>query len=170
MAEWFFYQELTCSSGTHSHTNGTAMGSNLGFSISPKDTSTCIAEEPGIDPPTFWFLDDPLCLLSHSHIESKLYHSLKVCLLHASIPINPHSFSKQQVTVATITWLILSPEGWRPVGVIMSRMWQSRNINCSFNCVISISRPCDHKQQFHIELFVNAKQDYDEVLLHDTVW
>ncbi len=34
---------------THSHTNAMAIGSNLGFGILAKDTSTCRSEEPGID-------------------------------------------------------------------------------------------------------------------------
>lgn len=40
--------------------------SNLGFSISLKDTSTCRQGSRGIDPATFRLLDDPLYLLGHS--------------------------------------------------------------------------------------------------------
>ncbi len=67
----------TCSSGSnliihaHAYTNGTAFW----FSSLPKATSTCRLEEPGIEPmmiepPTFWLLDDPLYLLSHTRPES----------------------------------------------------------------------------------------------------
>lgn len=35
---------------THSYTDGTAIKSNLGLSILPKDTSTCGLEEPEIKP------------------------------------------------------------------------------------------------------------------------
>ena len=41
-------------------------GGNVGFSVLPKDTSTCGQEEPGFEPPTFRSLDDLLYLLSHS--------------------------------------------------------------------------------------------------------
>ena len=43
---------------THSYTDGTAIGSNLGLSILPKDTSTCGLEEPGIEPPILRLVDD----------------------------------------------------------------------------------------------------------------
>ena len=44
----------------------TATESNLGFSVLPKDTSTCGLEEPGIEPLTFRLVDDALYLLRHS--------------------------------------------------------------------------------------------------------
>ncbi len=37
-----------------------AFGSNLGFSILPKKTSTSRVEELGIKPPTIWLVDNPL--------------------------------------------------------------------------------------------------------------
>ena len=40
-----------------------SIGSNLGFSILLKDTLTYRLEEPGIEPPTFKLVGDPLCLL-----------------------------------------------------------------------------------------------------------
>ncbi|XP_067467834.1 large proline-rich protein BAG6 isoform X2 [Thunnus thynnus] len=54
---------LRCSD---SHTDGTAIGSNLGFSILAKDTSTCGLEELGIELPIFQLVDNLLYLLSHS--------------------------------------------------------------------------------------------------------
>lgn len=35
-----------------------SIGSNFGFSILPEDTSTCRQLRPGIDPSTFWWVDD----------------------------------------------------------------------------------------------------------------
>lgn len=55
---------------THSYSNGCIKGSSE-ISILPKHTSTCRLEEPGIKPATFWLVNDPLHLLSHSH--PKLY-------------------------------------------------------------------------------------------------
>ncbi|XP_038564992.1 vasodilator-stimulated phosphoprotein-like isoform X3 [Micropterus salmoides] len=51
---------------SHSHTGGTAARGNSGFSILPKNTSTCSLEEPGIKPPTFQLTGNLLHLLSHS--------------------------------------------------------------------------------------------------------
>lgn len=66
----------TCSSGVsnHSHTYGKASGSNLGFSILPKDTLTCWLEEPGSNPlisgrPAF----PPEPQLPHFHVCSTLF-------------------------------------------------------------------------------------------------
>ncbi len=56
---------------THSHTSGAAIGSKLGFSILPKDTSTCRPEESGIEPPTVWLVDVPLYLLGRSRPHKK---------------------------------------------------------------------------------------------------
>ncbi len=39
---------------TSTHTNGTAIRSNLGFSFLPKDISTCRLGDSGIKPPTLW--------------------------------------------------------------------------------------------------------------------
>ena len=57
---------------THSHTDGTAIRSNLGLSILPKDISTRGLEEPGIEPPIFRLVIDPLYLLSHSRQSNNL--------------------------------------------------------------------------------------------------
>ena len=54
---------------THSYTDGSAIRTNLGLSVLPKDTSTCGLEEPGIEPPIFRLVDDPLYLLNHSRSE-----------------------------------------------------------------------------------------------------
>ena len=63
---------------THIHTPSAAkamqginqhIGSNLGFSVLPKDTSTCRQEEPGFEPLTHGSLVDLLYLLSHSCVE-----------------------------------------------------------------------------------------------------
>ncbi len=69
-ARWLIYKVPTSTSGTYthqhththtqSHTNETAIGSNLGFSFLPKDTSTCSPEGPCIQPPTFWLVEDLL--------------------------------------------------------------------------------------------------------------
>ena len=49
--------------GTNQH-----IGSNLGFSVLPKDTLTCRQEEePGFEPATHGSWDNLLYLLSHSH-------------------------------------------------------------------------------------------------------
>ena len=42
------------------------IGGNVGFSVLPKDTSTCGQEEPGFEPPSQGSLDHLLYLLSHS--------------------------------------------------------------------------------------------------------
>ena len=51
---------------THSCTVGTAIGSNFGLSILPKDTSTYGLDELGIEPPIFRLVDDLLYLVKHS--------------------------------------------------------------------------------------------------------
>lgn len=55
---------------THTDGDGAAMqgagesiGSNLGFGVLPKDSSTCGQEEMGIEPPTQRLVDDLLYLL-----------------------------------------------------------------------------------------------------------
>ena len=66
---------FTTSRFRHSHTDGRGchagwhlfIRSNLGFSILLKDTWTCSLEEPGIQPTTFWLLDNPPWLLSSKH-------------------------------------------------------------------------------------------------------
>lgn len=40
------------------HTDGTAIGSNLEFSISPNDTLTCGLQGPGNEPTTLLLVDD----------------------------------------------------------------------------------------------------------------
>ena len=41
---------------------GTGFGKGVGFSVLPKDTSTCGQEEPGFEPPTHGSLDELLYL------------------------------------------------------------------------------------------------------------
>lgn len=48
------------------HTLSGCTGGDSGFRTFPKDTLTCRWEELGIKPMTFWLVDDPLFLLSHS--------------------------------------------------------------------------------------------------------
>ncbi len=57
------YQELM---HMYSHIIGTAIGSNLRFSILPKNTSMSKPEELRIDPPTFRLVYNSLLLLSYS--------------------------------------------------------------------------------------------------------
>ena len=59
----FFYMKTNLSISiihSHSHTDGATIGGNVGFSVLPKDTSTCSPAEPGIEPPTFQLGDDSL--------------------------------------------------------------------------------------------------------------
>ena len=52
---------------SHIHTPMVATtGGNVGFSVLPKDTSTCRQEEPGFEPLTHGSLANLLYLLSHS--------------------------------------------------------------------------------------------------------
>ena len=52
---------------SHIHTPVVATtGGKVGFSVLPKDTSTCRQEEPGFEPPTIGSLAGLLYLLSHS--------------------------------------------------------------------------------------------------------
>lgn len=51
-------------SHTYSHTDSTAIRSNLEDSFLSKETTKCRQEELGIEPLTFWLVDIPLCLLS----------------------------------------------------------------------------------------------------------
>lgn len=44
----------------HSHTNGTAFGSNSGLSSLPKDMLTCGLELPGFKPLILRLVDEPL--------------------------------------------------------------------------------------------------------------
>lgn len=61
---------------TRAHADWTAIGSNLCFTILPKDTSTC-------KPPTFQLLDDSLVLLSHNRPTTKtIFNNVLLCLLH----------------------------------------------------------------------------------------
>ncbi len=64
-----YCKEPTSSSETHSHTNGTAIRSNVGFSILPKGTSTRRREEPGIKLHTVWLVDG-LLYLSYRRLKS----------------------------------------------------------------------------------------------------
>lgn len=48
------------------------IGSNSGFSVLPKDISTCHQEEPGLELPTLPSLDNLLYLLTYSHPSSQL--------------------------------------------------------------------------------------------------
>lgn len=60
-------QGASSSEGTnHSHTHGTAFGSNLGFSVSPKEMLTCEPEETVMEPPIFGLVDNLLYLLNHT--------------------------------------------------------------------------------------------------------
>ena len=51
------------------------IGGNVGFSVLPKDTSTCWQEELGLEPPTHGSLANPLYLLSYSR-PRKMYSLL----------------------------------------------------------------------------------------------
>ncbi len=69
----------------HTHTFTHQWGSNLGFSILPKDTSKCRPEEPGIKPPTFCLVADLLYLLSHinhHHEHVNMFHLLINVLIY----------------------------------------------------------------------------------------
>lgn len=57
----------------HSHTDGHAFESNLGFGILPKDTSTCWLQVSRIKPPILWSEDD------HPRVSTALV-LLTVCL------------------------------------------------------------------------------------------
>ncbi|CAB1449555.1 unnamed protein product [Pleuronectes platessa] len=58
-------ENSTSSITHHSYTASAAVRGDLAFTVLPKDTSTRGREEPGIKPPTFWFVDDPLYLPNH---------------------------------------------------------------------------------------------------------
>lgn len=52
---------------SHKHTDvWRAVRGSLGFGVLLKDTSTCSLVEAGIEPPTFWLVDDRLYFLSHN--------------------------------------------------------------------------------------------------------
>lgn len=53
---------------TRTFTHRGYIGGILGFSILPKDTSTCRLEEPGFEPPTFRLVGNPLYLLSNRRV------------------------------------------------------------------------------------------------------
>lgn len=64
-----FYIPMLSHSHNHSNTDGTAIWSNLGFSIQLKDT-TIMQLEPGTKPPTLQSWDYLVCLLSHSQAKA----------------------------------------------------------------------------------------------------
>ncbi len=98
---------------THLHTNEAATGSNLGFRT--KDTSTCGLKELGIEPQTFWLVDNPLYLLSHS--------CPRMMQIYSVIPVNNYFFK----TFLLKTFNFLHPDPGSCVKVILPDPFQTHH-------------------------------------------
>ena len=67
---------------THSHTDGTDIGSNFEFSIAPKDTSIFGLEEPGIKPLTW------LVLPPEPQPPTRMFDMITVCIISSIVGVN----------------------------------------------------------------------------------
>lgn len=56
------YFAIHTQNARHYHATCLTIGNNLGFTVLPKDTSTCGQEQLGIEPPTLWSVNAPLFL------------------------------------------------------------------------------------------------------------
>lgn len=71
----FASQSHTDVSGPAMQGTGLSNGSNLGFSVLPKDTLANVQEELGIELPKLGLKDDTLYLLNHNRNEPKFNQS-----------------------------------------------------------------------------------------------
>ncbi len=134
--------------------SGTAFRSNLGFSSLPMVTSTCGLEEPGIDPPIFWFwlVDNPLYLpptcwataTSCNKTVVQLHHFVLQLLAHPVFL--RHSFCSGYATVTnfnkTMSELELNHCLCRDILIHLKKLNSSSIAIFSLSCLVFSS--CGH--------------------------